>query len=415
MSAAQEVWRRGLCTAYPVTIKVNVDQAGHATTNGLPALKDAIASADAPIVENLQRAGAVVIGRTNTPEFSFRAETDNPLHGRTINPWGDHVSPGGSSGGAGAAVMAGIGGPGPWKRHRRQPAVSGRRQWCRHGQAGLGRVAAWNPSQKAERGMLAQAMSVQGIIARTVRDLRLSMPTAISPDPRDPFHVPLPYEGPSIDGPIRVAFTRETYEFDLHPEVSAALDTARHALTDAGYLVEEREPPLLREAASTGFRALMGEVRSLMGPDVRAHGSGLLNDIFDEYYRQFPPFEGAEQLQMMAKRSHYARQWSLFLDKYPLVLTPFMLQPTFRPLRDTEGAEGVREVLGSAIYSYSMNFMGLPAGCVPARLAHLPQGELPISVQLVGRRWREDLIVNACEAIETRVGVMADHLFRRGV
>jgi amidase len=84
-------------------------------------------------------------------------------------------------------------------------------------------------------------------------------------------------------------------------------------------------------------------------------------------------------------------------------------------LRDTEGAEGVREVLGSAIYSYSMNFMGLPAGCVPARLAHLPQGDLPISVQVVGRRWREDLIVNACEAIEARVGVMAEHLLRRGL
>ena len=410
---------RGVATGplhgVPVTIKVNVDQAGHATTNGLPALKDAIASADAPIVDNLQRAGAVVIGRTNTPEFSFRAETDNPLHGRTINPWGDHVSPGGSSGGAGAAVMAGIGA----LAHGNDIGGSLRFPAAANGavtvKPGLGRVPAWNPSQKAERGMLAQAMSVQGMIARTVRDLRLSMPTVISPDPRDPFHVPLPYEGPSIDGPIRVAFTRETYEFDLHPEVSAALDTARHALTDAGYVVEEAEPPLLREAASTGFRALMGEVRLLMGPDVRALGSELLNAIFDEYYRQFPPFEGAEQLRMMAKRSHYARQWSLFLEKYPLVLTPFMLQPTYRPLRDTEGAEGVREVLGSAIYSYSMNFMGLPAGCVPARLARLPQGDLPISVQLVGRRWREDLIVNACEAIEARVGVMADHLLRRGV
>ena len=399
----------------PVTIKVNVDQAGHATTNGLPALKDAIASADAPIVDNLLRAGAVVIGRTNTPEFSFRAETDNPLHGRTINPWGDHVSPGGSSGGAGAAVMAGIGA----LAHGNDIGGSLRFPAAANGavtiKPGLGRVAAWNPSQKAERGMLAQAMSVQGILARTVHDLRLSMPTVISPDPRDPFHVPLPYDGPSIDGPLRVAFTKETYEFDLHPEVSAALDTARDALADAGYVVEEREPPLLREAASTGFRALMGEVRLLMGPDIRAHGSNLLNAIFEEYYRQFPPFEGAEQLQMMAKRSHYARQWSLFLDKYPLFLTPFLPQPFYHPLRDTEGAEGVREVLGSAVYSYSMNFMGLPAGCVPARLAHLPQGDQPISVQVVGRRWREDLIVNACEAIETRVGVMADHLLRRGV
>lgn len=93
----------------PVTIKINVDQKGHATSNGVTALKDLIAPDDAPVVANLERAGAVVIGRTNTPEFSFRADTDNPLHGRTHNPWGRHISPGGSSGGAGAAVMAGIG------------------------------------------------------------------------------------------------------------------------------------------------------------------------------------------------------------------------------------------------------------------------------------------------------------------
>ena len=93
----------------PITIKVNVDQAGWATTNGVTALENLVAASDAPVVRNLQNAGAVVIGRTNTPEFSFRAETDNELHGRTRNPWGDHISPGGSSGGAGAAVMAGIG------------------------------------------------------------------------------------------------------------------------------------------------------------------------------------------------------------------------------------------------------------------------------------------------------------------
>ena len=78
----------------PVTIKVNVDQAGWATTNGVKALENLVAVSDAPVVRNLLNAGAVVIGRTNTPEFSFRAETDNELHGRTHNPWGDHISPG---------------------------------------------------------------------------------------------------------------------------------------------------------------------------------------------------------------------------------------------------------------------------------------------------------------------------------
>lgn len=397
----------------PVTIKVNVDQAGHATTNGLPALKDFIAAEDAPVVENLTRAGAVVIGRTNTPEFSFRADTDNPLHGRTWNPWGRHVSPGGSSGGAGSAVMAGIGA----LAHGNDIGGSLRFPAAANGavtvKPGLGRVPAWNPSQKAERGMLAQSMSVQGIIARHASDLHLSMPAAIAPDPRDPFHVPLPWRGETPEGPIRVGFTRETFDYDLHPEVARALETARDALADAGYEIEEIDPPLLREAALDGYRALMGEVTALMGPDIRAAGSPTIQAIFDEYYTQFPPFEGTELLAAMARRSHYAREWSRLLDRCPLVLTPFLPQPFFAPDRDTEGPEGVREALGSALWSYSMNFMGLPAGNLPIHLAELPQGPQPINVQIVGRRWREDLIVDACAAIEARVGALPPALWDR--
>ena len=93
----------------PVTIKINIDQKGHATSNGIKAFEHLIATSDAPIIRNLQAEGAIIIGRTNTPEFSFRADTDNPLYGRTFNPWGKHISAGGSSGGAGAAVMAGMG------------------------------------------------------------------------------------------------------------------------------------------------------------------------------------------------------------------------------------------------------------------------------------------------------------------
>ncbi len=397
----------------PVTIKVNVDQAGHATTNGIPALKDAIAPANAPVVDNLLKAGAVVIGRTNTPEFSFRADTDNPLYGRTHNPWGDHISPGGSSGGAGAAVMAGIGA----LAHGNDIGGSLRFPAAANGavtvKPGLGRVPAWNPGQKAERGMLAQSMSVQGLITRTAGDLALSMPSLIGPDPRDPFHVPLPYAGPQLDTPIKVAFTKECFEFDVHPEVCAALDTARDALDDAGYIIEEVTPPQLRETADAGYRALMGEVTALMKPDIDAAGSETIQKIFAEYFEQFPPYAGDELLRVMAQRSAYARAWSMFQEDYPLILSPFLPQPFFRPDRDTEGADGVREALGSAIWSYSMNFLGLPAGNLPTRLADLPGGAQPINVQIIGRRWREDLIVQAMQAIETRVGGLYEALWEK--
>ncbi len=396
----------------PVTIKINVDQKGHATSNGVMALKDLIAPDDAPIVKHLQDAGAVVIGRTNTPEFSFRADTDNPIFGRTHNPWGRHISAGGSSGGAGSAVAAGIG---PLA-HGNDIGGSLRYPSAANGvvtvKPGLGRVPAWNPSQKVERGMLAQSMSVQGLITRHAEDLHLAMPVMIAPDAHDPFHAPLPWRGQPLDGPIKVGFSKETYDFDLHPEVSAALDTARDALSDAGYQVEEVEPPMLREAALDGYRALMSEVQQLMGPDLDALGSATIKEIFDENYRQFPPLDPVELLQTMARRSLYARQWSLLQQDYPLFLSPFMPQPFFSPGRDAEGAEGLREALGSGLWSYAINFMGLPAAVLPTRLAQLPKGPQPISVQIIARRWREDLAVDACQAIEARVGRMDSALWQ---
>ncbi|NOD36005.1 MULTISPECIES: amidase family protein [unclassified Ruegeria] len=401
----------GALHGVPVTIKVNVDQKGHATTNGVVALKDVIAPDDAPVVSNLQKAGAIVIGRTNTPEFSFRADTDNALYGRTHNPWGSHISPGGSSGGAGAAVMAGIGA----LAHGNDIGGSLRFPAAANGavtvKPGLGRVPAWNPSQKVERGLLAQSMSVQGLITRTAADLHLSMPSLISADARDPFHVPMPWRGESPAGPIKVAFTKNTFGYALHPEVEKALDTARDALVDAGYAVDEVDPPDVFECGRVGYRALMGEVLTLMKSDIEAAGSQTIQEIFNVYFQEFPPIVETELVKMLAKRSHYAREWSLFMQDYPLVLSPFLPQPFFKPDRDTEGAEGVHEVLGCAVYSYAMNFLGLPAACVPAHLADLPKGPQPINVQIAAQRWREDLAVDAAAAIETRVGQMCTALW----
>ncbi|WP_170426586.1 amidase family protein [Ruegeria arenilitoris] len=403
----------GLLHGVPVTIKINVDQKGHATSNGVVALKDVIAPDDAPVVRNLQNAGAVVIGRTNTPEFSFRADTDNPLHGRTHNPWGRHISPGGSSGGAGAAVMAGIGA----LAHGNDIGGSLRFPAAANGavtvKPGLGRVPAWNPSQQAERGILAQSMSVQGLITRSAADLHLSMPSLIAPDPRDPFHVAMPWRGEAMDGPIKVAFTKNTFGYALHPEVDKALDTARDALVDAGYLVEEIDPPDVFECGRSGYRALMGEVLTLLRGDIEAAGSETIREIFEVYFQEFPPIVETDLIRILAKRTHYAREWSVFMEDYPLVLSPFLPQPFFKPDRDTEGAEGVHEVLGCAVYSYSMNFLGLPAACVPSRLAELPNGSQPINVQIAARRWREDMAVDAAAAIEARVGQMCLPLWEK--
>src|SRR6056297_781827 len=185
----------GPLAGVPVTVKVNVDQAGRATTNGLQLQKDLIAEEDSPVTANLRRAGAVVIGRTNTPAFSLRWFTRNSLHGATFNPHDKAITPGGSSGGAGAAVAAGIGAVAHGTDIAgsiRYPAYA-----CNlHGlRPSFGRVPAANLSGP-DRTIGAQLTAVSGPLARRIEDVRLAFEALSAGDWRDPWHAPAPLAGP---------------------------------------------------------------------------------------------------------------------------------------------------------------------------------------------------------------------------
>lgn len=391
---------KGPLYGVPITIKVNIDQEGQATTNGLPALANNIAADNAPLVQNLLNAGAVVVGRTNTPEFSLRVHTDNPLHGETKNPWGDHLSPGGSSGGAGAAVAAGIGALG----HGNDIAGSLRYPAAAHGlytvKPGLGRVPAWNPSQTAERGLLAQLMSVQGLITRHAADLHIGMPPMIAPDVRDPYHVPLPWRGELTGDRPKVGVSFDMLDSPLHPEVRAAMEAAIVALSDAGYAIEEIEVPFLRDMRDTAFSALLTEIEMMMGPDIDRLGSDDARAVIGAYYDSVEILPENAYLQALAKRTFFAREMARLLEKTPLLLCPFLPRPFFAPGHDTIGEQGVRECMFDATWCTVMNFVGLPAGNMPTRVAKLGGKLSPVSVQLIGQRWREDLIVDAMTAVE---------------
>jgi amidase len=389
----------------PVTIKENTDQEGRPTPNGVAAYQDVVAPADSPFVANLRAAGAVVIGRTSTPEFSFRLDTDSPRNGPTRNPLGAHVSAGGSSGGAAAAVMAGMGA----LAHGTDIAGSLRVPSACTGAAtvkpGLGRTPAWNPSQPAERGMLAQVMAVQGVIAREIRDVRLAMRAAVAYRPEDPWQVRAPWEGPAEQAPLRVGVTRETWGHVPHPAVARALDEAEAALRGAGHLVE---PVTVPDIAATGFeamRALLGEMKVMMLPAIRAHGSEPFNAHIDRLMAWAPPYEGDALLDALGRRAAVTRTWLGLLERTPLILTPFLLDPPHAPGREY-AEDGAEAVWGRAFHAVAMNWMGLPAGVVAA---DVHEG-LPIAVQVVGRRLREDLVLDACEAIERRVGAMVGRL-----
>ena len=384
----------------PTSIKVNVDVEGMSNNNGIPALKDNIAPGDSPVVANLKKAGAVIIGRTNTPEFSMRGTTDNPLYGLTKSPWDDLASPGGSSGGAGSACAAGFGPV----HHGNDIAGSLRFPasacGCATVKSGLGRIAAFNPSAKAERGLLSQLMSVQGAICREVKDVRLATEIMAGADPRDPWWMPVPFQGPALDN-RKIAFTKENHGYPIHPDILSGLDNAADMLRDAGYDVIETEVPSVLPAAKAWFSVAIREIKDGLDPIARQFGSKTIQRIFDYYYEISEMVDHQGYMLGVGERTGLVRDWNIFLDEYPLILTPFLMRPTYDYDYD-ETFAGAKDIFDSAIYSYGINYMGLPAGIVPMGLVE----NRPAGLQIVGRRFREDLILDALEAIETRTGVL---------
>ena len=393
----------------PVTIKENIDVAGQATPNGLPAFADVIAPDHSPVTRNLLDAGAIIVGRTNTPELSMRATTDNPLRGRTLNPWDADASPGGSSGGASAAAAMGFG---PI-HHGNDIGGSLRFPSFACGLATvkptLGRVPAYNPSAAAERGLLAQLMSVQGAICREVRDVRLATRVLAGGDPRDPWWVPVPFDGPVLDPPIKVAVACETHGYPINPQILAGIERAADVLSDAGYAVERVATPSIMKPAQAWFDVLGSEIVHFLGPVAREHGSDTIQTIFEHYQRAGNPVDPVGYRQGIAERTALTREWNVFLDRYPLVLCPFLMRSMYPWDHDAQGFEQVKDLFTAAIYSTGVNYLGLPAGVVPIGFAD----GLPAGVQIIGRRYREDLILDAMEAIEASVGILTHTLWER--
>jgi amidase len=391
----------------PVTIKENVDQAGLPTPNGIPAFAHLIAPDHSPVVRNLLDAGAIPIGRSNTPEFSFRIATDNPLRGRTRNPWTDAITCGGSSGGAGAAVAAGIG----CIAHGNDIGGSLRYPAYCNGVATIrptmGRVPAFNPSLASERPYLMQMMSVQGPLARRVADVRLGLAVMARRDPRDPLWVPAPLAGDAVTQPIRVALLRESHGVAVDADVDAALLQAAAILREAGYAVEEIAPPCnMRELLALWFAIIFTEMHVLQENDMRKVASRDMNALLDAYLEVAGVCDLGGYLRALTERQAALRRWIVFQERYPLALCPVSLQKPIAPGADLGDAATVRAVFDPCLYLSTMNLLGLPGAVVPVSRC----GRVPIGVQLVGPRYREDLCLAACEVIESATGLMTDAL-----
>ena len=383
----------------PFTVKTNIDYEGSPTHEGAEALKDLIAPSDAPVVERMKAAGGIAIGRTNMPDFGLRINTESSLCGPAHNPWDHDRTVGGSSGGEGAAIATGmspIGLGNDIGGSVRNPAYA---NGIASIKPGFGRIPAGNETAAMNSTLSAQLMLDQGVLARHVSDVRRGLEAVMGAHRRDPFAVDAPLAGPSVSR--RVALVTNPDGGTTHPNVIEGVRRAGEALERAGYEVEEVSPPLLVESYIAWSELMMADthilrplLETVMGPE------GLR--FIDLTNSQFPAPTTESIFNSHLLRDRVAKAWQAFLFEYPLIVGPTWTQPPFHLGFDIKDAESANAVLELFRFVLPANLLGLPAACVPTGVID----GLPVGAQIISRRLREDLCLDAAEAVERDLGVI---------
>lgn len=385
----------GPLAGVPVTVKENVDQEGFATTNGLRLQRDLVAREDSPVVANLRRAGAVIVGRTNTPAFSLRWFTRNSLHGHTLNPRNRAITPGGSSGGAAAAVASGIGAIG----HGTDIGGSIRYPAYACGVHGLrpsfGRIPAVNLTAP-DRHIGAQLMAVSGPIARTVADLRAALAAMAARDPRDPWWVPAPLDGPPRER--RAALTVAPDGMAVDDAVEKSLRDAAQRLEDAGWTVDEVDCPSFRRPAELQLVLWMTEFRRGAAAAVEKEADPDAMFVYEQLDAMCPPTDVNGLLDVLQRRLGVIREWLAFLERYPLLICPVSGELPFPDQFDVTSPEAFRRIVEAQLTQVGLPLTGLPGLTVSTAMA----GDVPVGVQLVGSRFEEAHLLAAGAEIEAR-------------
>ncbi|WP_135502124.1 amidase family protein [Roseovarius aestuariivivens] len=385
--------KAGSLCGVPVTIKVNVDQKGHATTNGLKLQKSCVAMDDSPVVSNIRKAGGIIVGRTNTPAFSLRWFTKNDLHGQTLNPRNTQITPGGSSGGAAAAVAAGICAIG----HGTDIAGSIRYPAYACGLHGLrptiGRVPAYN-SSAPDRFIGGQLMAVSGPIARSIHDLGIALTGMSAPDPRDPWYVPVTLG--TADFPKRAALTLAPDGMEVSEDVRAALLDAANYLRAAGWMVEEVDCPPIRRAAAINACLWMAEMQFGADEMLACEGEPDSQFVFARMCEDAGEVGFRSLMEALQARAELLRQWELFLRDFPAVLCPVSGELPFDQQLDVSSEAAFARVYEAQLVQRAVPALGLPALSVATGEA---KGR-PVGVQIIGPRYREDILLAAGRDIE---------------
>jgi amidase len=383
---------KGPLHGVPVTIKDSFETAGVISTAGTKGRAAFIPEKDATVVARLRAAGAILLGKTNTPEVTLSGETDNYVYGRTNNPYDFSLTPGGSSGGAAAIISAG-GSPLDLGTDTggsiRMPA-----HFC--GITGIkptsGRVPRTGHIISFDMGALDKLTQV-GPLARYVQDLALVLPIIAGVDWVDPAIVPMPLAEPdsvTLKG-LRVALYTDNGLVSPTAATAGVVRTAAAVLADEGLLVMEDRPPLIDEAAGMWQRFFTADGGAGVKRLLRQAGTVEMHPLIQ--------WTQAESAMATADFSSLLARWEMlrsamlsFLEKYDVIVCPVCAHPA--------APHGTFERITSS-YVKPYNLTGWPAGSVPGGIS--PQG-LPIGVQVVGRPWREDVVLAVMQCLETALG-----------
>jgi amidase len=382
----------------PFTIKSNIDLAGTPTTHGMKAMAAAVPAIDGPDVGRLRAAGAIPIGRTNQPDFAIGWHTDSELWGATVNPWDAGRTPGGSSGGEATALATGLSPLGLGNDtggSLRYPA-----QCCGVStlKPTLGRIPHATTIEPRDLPIGNQLMGTDGPLARHVADLRVAFEVMAGPTWRDPWTVPAPLRGPEPTRPVRVAFVVDPAGLGVAAPVADGVRVAAAALEDAGYVVEEVEPPSIEVAARLWLDISIPPLQAgweVWAAQVRPEMQRWVLAFFEVAGDPVP----AAAIQCFITRHALLRAWGEFQETHPLIVAPVCTEDPFEVGSDRTTAE-LADVVRSMRMAVAVNALGLPAVALPVGVA----GGLPQSVQVIGPRYREDLCLDAAAALEDRLG-----------
>lgn len=415
----------GALHGVPVTIKDTLETAGLLTTAGYPPLKNYIPSEDATVVARLKAAGAIILGKTNTAKLAGDYQTDNPLFGRTNNPWDLERTVGGSSGGSASAVAAGF-----------SPLdlgsdVAGSIRLPAHycGVCGLMPTDRRVPTTGHIPPLPGQSQFIRhllrvGAFARSVADLQLCFSLIAGADIRQPEVPPVTEKEPTQKhlGELKIAWTYGVDFLPVSKDTQTCIQTAINCLSDAGCYLERCNPTDLDWEEVLAVYSAFASYELFTAASKLGILPGMWMGIVTEFYARtqttfksgtplaqkvnlaFPP-SMAKYNAILTQRDRIMAQMDRFMDKWDVWICPVSISPAFPHCGFVKSiaVDGVKfpYILAGGGYTMPLNLTGSPVVVIPIGQS---ESGLPIGVQIVGKRWRDRELLAIAKSISSVIG-----------